>query len=137
VRKLRRRPCGRSFRDACDAALDCGYAELEEAAAERAKNGIARPIFHKGEQVGEWRHHDERLTMFLLRFRRPHRFGQDVDRPVVPAPNIPGYAADEQIAFDPEVEFDGCLDALDCAPEPPPEEEERCYPDRACDSGEE
>jgi len=81
VRKLRRHPAGRPFRDACDAALDCGYAEVEEAAAERSRNGVSRRIFYKGEQVGEWRHHDERLTMFLLRFRRPHRFGQDMDRP--------------------------------------------------------
>ena len=53
ARKLRRRPCGRAFRDAWDAALDCGYAEVEEAAMERSRNGIARPIFYKGEQVGE------------------------------------------------------------------------------------
>ena len=50
-------------------------AEVEQTAMERSKNGVARPIFYKGEQVGEWRHHDERLTMFLLRFRRRHRFG--------------------------------------------------------------
>ena len=43
VRRLRRR--GRAFRDACDAALDCGYADVEESAVERSKNGIARPIF--------------------------------------------------------------------------------------------
>src|SRR3990170_4329699 len=46
VRRLRRRPCGRAFRDACDAALDCGYAEVEESALERARDGVARPIFH-------------------------------------------------------------------------------------------
>ncbi|MEO7634756.1 MAG: hypothetical protein ABIS38_03795, partial [Sphingomicrobium sp.] len=30
-----------------------------------------RPIFYKGEQVGEWRHFDERLTVYLLATRRP------------------------------------------------------------------
>src|SRR5947209_9871187 len=55
ARKLRRRPGGRDFRDAWDSALDCGYVELEEAALEGSKKGIARPIFYKGEQVGEWR----------------------------------------------------------------------------------
>ncbi|MGE5063331.1 MAG: hypothetical protein ACM3IG_04615, partial [Myxococcales bacterium] len=96
VRKLRRRPGGRAFRDACDAALDCGYADVEQAAMERSKNGVARPIFYKGEQVGEWRHHDERLTMFLLRFRRRHRFGPEADSLPRRAP-IPCIEPHEQI----------------------------------------
>lgn len=95
VRKLRRRPGGRAFRDACDAALDCGYADVEQAAMERSKNGVARPIFYKGEQVGEWRHHDERLTMFLLRYRRPHRYGAHLDRFQPPLPvHPPGWEDD-------------------------------------------
>ena len=89
VRKLRRRPGGRAFRDACDAALDCGYAAIEEAAAERSRNGVPRPIFYKGEQVGEYRHFDERLTMFLLRYRRPHRYGAHLDRLPVPLSQPP------------------------------------------------
>ena len=98
VRKLRRRPFGRAFRDACDAALDCGYADVEELAMERSRNGVARPIFYKGEQVGEWRHHDERLTMFLLRFRRRHRFGPEADS--LPLMDIPGgLDPDEKISL--------------------------------------
>jgi hypothetical protein len=120
VRSLRRRPCGRAFRDACDAALDFSCAEIEETAMERVKNGVARPVFYKGEQVGEWRHFDERLTMFMLRFRRRHRFGPEADGlPRAPS-DIPGFDPDEQIPFDPEGELGGCLDALDLAPEPPP-----------------
>ena len=46
----------------------------------RAINGVPRPIFHKGEQVGEYRHYDERLTMFLLRYRDPTRYGKWLDR---------------------------------------------------------
>jgi hypothetical protein len=122
VRKLRRRPFGRAFRDACDAALDCGYADVEEAAAERSRNGVARPIFYKGEQVGEWRQHDERLTMFLLRFRRRHRFGPEADGLPRPPSDIPGIDPDEQMPFDPEDELDGCLVGLEFAPEPPPED---------------
>jgi hypothetical protein len=49
-------------------------------AIERTINGVPRPIFYKGEQVGEWRHYDERLTMFLLRSRRPARYGKWVDQ---------------------------------------------------------
>ncbi|MES2119871.1 MAG: hypothetical protein V4513_04775 [Pseudomonadota bacterium] len=123
VRKLKRHSWGRSFRDACDAALDCGYAELELAAKERAEKGVARPIFYKGEQVGEWRHHDERLTMFLLRFRRRHRFGPDADGLPQPPQDIPGLD-DEPIPFDPEGELGGALDGLEFAPEPPLEDDD-------------
>ena len=84
ARRLRNRYSGRAFRDAWDAALDCGYAEVEEAAMERSKKGVARPVFYKGEQVSEWRHHDERLTMFLLRFRRRHLFAPSCLRAFVP-----------------------------------------------------
>ena len=110
VRRLRRHPLGRAFRDACDAALDCSYAELEEAAMERCKNGVARPIFYKGEQVGEWRHFDERLTMFLLRFRRRHRFGPEADSLPRLASDMPG--------FDPEGELRANLEAGDFQDEP-------------------
>lgn len=124
VRRLRRRPFGRAFRDACDAALDCAYAEVEEAAMERCRNGVPDPIFFGGEQVGERRHFDERLTMFLLRFRRRQRFGPEADSlPRLPL-DIPGYAGEAPPPFDPESELDGCLDALEFAPEPPPEEQE-------------
>lgn len=40
---------------------------------------MPRPLFYKGEQVGEWREYDERLTMFLLRYRRPARYGAWLD----------------------------------------------------------
>lgn len=117
VRQLRRHPRGRAFRDACDAALDCNYAEVEQAAAERSRNGVARPIFYKGVQVGEWRHHDEHLTMFLLRFRRRHRFGPEADGlPRLPS-DIPGVDPDEVVPFDPEGELGGCIDALEFAPD--------------------
>jgi hypothetical protein len=119
-RKLRRHPRAQDFRDACDAALDCSYADIEEAAMERSKKGVARPIFYKGEQVGEWRYHDERLTMFLLRFRRRHRFGPEADslpRRLV----LPGDDPDELIGFNPESDLSGCLDVLDYEP---PEEED-------------
>jgi hypothetical protein len=113
VRKLRRRPGGRAFRDACDAALDCSFADLEETALERAKNGVSRPVFYKGEQVGEWRHFDERLTMFLLRFRRRHRFGPEADRLPRPPLGIPGIDPEEYLPFDPEAELGGQMDMID------------------------
>ncbi len=78
--KLRRSTRGCLFREAWDAALDYALHRLEQAALSRALNGVARPVFHKGEQVGEWRDYDERLTMFLLKSRRPARFGKWMDK---------------------------------------------------------
>jgi hypothetical protein len=75
-----------AFTEAWDAALDVGIARLEEAAMARALGGVPRPVFYKGEQVGEWRHHDERLTMFLLRQRLSRRFGKWAEGQPPPAP---------------------------------------------------
>lgn len=46
------RPAGASFRRAWDAALDCSAHRLEQASFDPTINGVARPIFYKGEQVG-------------------------------------------------------------------------------------
>jgi hypothetical protein len=78
--QLRRTADGGAFRAAWNAALDCGLAELADRALGRAMHGVPRPIFKDGEQVGEWRHYDERLTMFLLRTGNPTRFGDWVGR---------------------------------------------------------
>jgi hypothetical protein len=118
VRKLRRHPHGRDFKDAMDAALDCSYSDLEDAAMERAKKGVARPVFFRGEQVGEWRHYDERLTMFLLRFRRRHRFGPEADSLPLPPSDIPGFDHDAKRPFDPEYDLSGYVEMLDFEPEP-------------------
>jgi hypothetical protein len=87
---LRRRPSARHFREAWDAALDMGVHRLEQAALGQALNGVPRPIFYRGEQVGEAREYDERLTMFLLRYRRATRFGPQLDHPGPPPPPEPG-----------------------------------------------
>ena len=51
--------------------------------------GVSRPIFYKGEQVGEWREHDERLGMFLLRYRRPQRYSEEAVRKALePLPSL-------------------------------------------------
>ena len=77
---LRRRHDALAFRLAWEAASDYSVARLGDAAMSRAINGVPVPIFHNGEQVGERRHFDERLTMFLLRYRDPVRYGRWLDR---------------------------------------------------------
>ena len=93
--ELKARPSAIAFRLAWEAALDCGVARVDDGAVERTIKGVARPVFYKGEQVGEWRHHDERLTMFLLRYRRPHRYGGHLDRLLPPLLDVPECDMDE------------------------------------------
>lgn len=101
---LRHRPSGAAFREAWEAALDYSLHKVEEAAQLRARYGVARPIFYKGEQVGEWRHFDERLTTFMLRARRPERYGKWIDRMLAPE-----YENNE---FDPAIRLDGGLEKI-------------------------
>jgi hypothetical protein len=108
--KLRHRPCGVHFRRACQAALDYGLHRVEENAHRRAREGVARPIFHKGEQVGEYRHFDERLTMFLLRSYRPERYGKARDLP--PAVDDDEYV-DEYERNDPGLDLEGQLTGIE------------------------
>lgn len=110
---LRARPSAIAFRAAWDAALDCAISLVEEAAVSRSIHGVPRPIFYKGEQVGEWRHHDERLTMFLLRFRRSARFGAQLDG--TPATN----PEDPDDAEEPMGRLEWLLDELTDHGDPP------------------
>ena len=72
---LRTRSDATSFRIAWEAALDVAIGCLDAAVYSRAINGTARPIFYKGVQVGERRYYNDRLAMFLLRYRAPVRYG--------------------------------------------------------------
>lgn len=72
---LRARAEANIFRQAWDIALDFAIRNLSEAALSRAINGVARPVFYQGQQIGERIHYDERLTQFLLRYRDPVRYG--------------------------------------------------------------
>src|SRR5690606_34866623 len=77
---LRARADAISFRNAWDTALDYAIRRLSDAALSRALNGVTVPVFFQGEQIGERRYYDERLTMFLLRYRDPLRYGKWLDR---------------------------------------------------------
>ena len=76
ARDLRTRRDAASFRAACDAALAAAMPALTDAAMERALNGVAVPIYYRGEQVGERRVFNEALTMFMLRHHNQHRYGR-------------------------------------------------------------
>jgi len=84
--ELRARRNAESFRAAWDAALDHAVQRLSDAAFSRAINGVTRPVFYKGELVGERTYFDERLTMFVLRYRDPARYGRWRDHMRVDVP---------------------------------------------------
>ena len=108
ARALRHRPSGMSFRKAWEAAVDYSSHLIEEEANLRSRRGVARPIFYKGEQVGEYRHFDERLTMFLLRTRRCERYGKWIEQTFEPAPE------DCEIDHpDAAIRLDGCIERIE------------------------
>ena len=80
VYELRRRPDAQSFRLAMDFALDGAADRVEDNLFARAIDGVEVPHYYKGELVGTHRRYDERLAMFILRYRKPHRYGRHLDR---------------------------------------------------------
>jgi len=78
--ELARRPDAQSFRVAWEIAMDNAVRRVGDEAFSRAIHGVAVPHFYKGEMVGEHRRYDERLTMFILRYRDPIRYGKHLDR---------------------------------------------------------
>jgi hypothetical protein len=80
VYALARRPDAQSFRLAWDIAMDNAVRRIGDNGFSRALHGVAIPHYYKGELVGEHRRWDERLTMFILRYRDPLSYGKHLDR---------------------------------------------------------
>jgi hypothetical protein len=80
VYALARRPDAQSFRVAWEIAMDNAVRRIGDNAFSRALNGVVIPHYYQGERVGEHRGWDERLTMFILRYRDPLRYGKHLDR---------------------------------------------------------
>lgn len=76
---LRHREDAKSFRFAWDVALEYAVQRLSDAVLSRAIHGVSRPVFFQGQQIGERRHYDERLAMFILRYRDGPRYGRWLD----------------------------------------------------------
>jgi hypothetical protein len=64
---LRKAPGAEEFARAWDDALAVGVERLADIAYERAVYGVAVPVFHKGEQVGEKRWYNDRLLTWVMR----------------------------------------------------------------------
>jgi len=78
--QARMAPDAESFRAAWQAALAHGVQRLTDIAIDRAIEGVAVPVFHKGEQVGERRWYNDRLLMFMLKHHLADRYGANLPR---------------------------------------------------------
>jgi len=67
-------------------ALDLGVERLQDDAMRRALDGVERPVWRNGEQVGTVQQYDNRLLQFLLKSHRPEIYG---DRRTAGPPPLP------------------------------------------------
>ena len=75
---LRRKAGAEEFCAAWDKAVDLAISRVEDGALARAIEGVEKPIVSGGQLLGWHRVHNEALTIFLLRSRRPQRYGPDL-----------------------------------------------------------
>lgn len=73
--RLRKRPGAAGFAAAWERAQQCGLGRLQDVAIDRAINGVAVPVYYKGEVVGERIWYDNRLLMFVMSKMMTRRFG--------------------------------------------------------------
>ncbi|MBA4049202.1 MAG: terminase [Sphingomonas sp.] len=64
------------FAKAWDEAIGEALDELEQAVIDRAKDGVEKPVFFGGNQIGTVRSYSDALAMFLLRARRPEVYAR-------------------------------------------------------------
>lgn len=72
---LRHKPGAEGFAAAWDEAAERGFTRVEDSAVQRAIQGETRLVVSAGKLLGYERRHNESLVMFLLRNRRPDRYG--------------------------------------------------------------
>ncbi len=99
---LRIKAGAEEFRAAWDAAVDHAMARVEGAAVQRSIEGVERPIVSGGKLLGWYRVHNEALVMFMLRRRRPERYGSDLT-----AELKPGHPLYEKIKAEVIAEYEG------------------------------
>ncbi len=80
--KMRRtRP---AFARRWDEALHLGTERLQDKAMRHALQGVERPVWHAGRQVGTATQHDHRLLQFLLKAHRPEIYDRTKAGPAAP-----------------------------------------------------
>ncbi len=64
------------FAAAWEAALDLGNETLEDEAVRRAVEGTEKPVYQQGRLVGLVQEYSDTLLIFLLKGRRPEKYGE-------------------------------------------------------------
>lgn len=62
------------FAQQWDKCLKIGCTALEDEAQRRAFDGVDKPVFHGGQEVGSVKAYSDALTMFLLRAHFPEKY---------------------------------------------------------------
>jgi len=75
-----------AFAAAWEESLEIGLDALEDEAIRRAREGVEEPVFQGGLRCGSVRKYSDLLLIFLLKSRRPHRYGGAVQRDALPVP---------------------------------------------------
>jgi hypothetical protein len=70
------------FAAAWDEALDEGTDVLEDEVMRRARDGVDEPRFYEGEVCGYVRKYSDTLAIFLLKARRPEKYGDKAEHKV-------------------------------------------------------
>ncbi|WP_374137227.1 MULTISPECIES: hypothetical protein [unclassified Sphingomonas] len=65
-----------AFASQWDAAIAEALDELEQLVIERAKRGVAKPVFYAGKKVGTVRNYSDTLAMFMLKAKRPEVYAR-------------------------------------------------------------
>ena len=73
------RESDKAFAAAWDEAEEDAADRLERVALERAVDGVAEPVYYKGQLAGAVRRYSDTLLIFLLKARRPEKFRERYD----------------------------------------------------------
>jgi hypothetical protein len=110
--KLRHKPGAEGFAAAWDEAVERGVLRIEHGALQRAIEGVERPIVSGGKLLGYHRVHHEGLVMFLLRQRRPERYGATIQLALKPGHPLYERIRSEVLCYAEEDE-QATLDSID------------------------
>lgn len=110
--KLRHKSGAEGFAAAWEAAVERGVMRIEHGALQRAIEGVEKPIVSGGKLLGWHRVHHEGLVMFLLRQRRPEKYGATIQLALKPGHPLYERIRGEVLHQDQEDE-DALLDSID------------------------
>lgn len=60
-------------------ALHLGVYTLEDEAIRRARDGVTKPVYQQGREVGAVQEYSDTLLMFLLKAHLPERYRENLD----------------------------------------------------------